>query len=111
MLLQPTVARGWRMLLGRQETKGRELDGGLWGQRRTARGDSSYFGLYLCGETGVLCPELGAGRRRLRPMPVLMCRYRAGPRRTQPFRARMTPWGETGAPHRVAVRRGLRVPA
>lgn len=42
-------------------------------------------------------------------MPVLMCRYRVGPRGTRLLRAQVAPWGEPGAPHRVALRRGLLV--
>lgn len=63
-----------------KETKGRELDWGSWGQSHTAGGDSSYLRLYLCGETTVLYPELGAGWRWLAPMPVLKPEYRACPR-------------------------------
>ena len=56
-------------------TKGRELDWGSWGQSHAAAGDSSYLGLYLRGETSVLCPELGAGWGQLAPMLILKPRY------------------------------------
>lgn len=80
MLLQPGAARGRRVLLGHQESKGRNLHGGSWGQSHMAGGDGFYLGLYLHGETSQLCPELGSGWRWLAPVFILKPRYQAGPR-------------------------------
>lgn len=47
------------MFLGSQTKPRAELDRGSWGQSQVAAGDGSSLRLCLCGDTAVLCPELG----------------------------------------------------
>lgn len=48
------------LFLGGQTKPRAELDRGSWGQSQVAAGGGSSLRLYLCGDTGVLCPELGS---------------------------------------------------
>jgi len=65
---------------GRTRDQGQRARRGLVGTEPRSWGGSSNLGLYLRGDPGLLCPELGTGWERLALMPVLVCRCRAGRR-------------------------------